>query len=115
MGWHRGAWYTARWVDRLLFPANGPSAITILPEWQDLSVGDFVPDGAPETECGFVVEHLEPQCALVLHSTSHLPLAWRERHHAQLDWSWTFVLRPDGPASICSNPSASSSSPSTKP
>lgn len=26
MGWGRAGWYTARWVDRLLFPANGPSA-----------------------------------------------------------------------------------------
>lgn len=24
MGWGRGQWYTARWIDRLLFPANGP-------------------------------------------------------------------------------------------
>jgi len=61
---------------------------------QDLAVGDFVPDGAPETECGFVVEHLEPCRALVLHSTSHLPRAWRERHDVALDWSWAFVLRP---------------------
>src|SRR5690242_10894110 len=54
MGWHRGGWYTARWVDRLLFPANRPSARTILPELQGLRVGDFVPDGPPETGCGFV-------------------------------------------------------------
>jgi hypothetical protein len=94
MGWHRGGWYTARWVDRLLFPANWPSATRILPELQGLRVGDFVPDGAPETRCGFVVERLEPHRALVLHSTSHLPAAWRERHHATLDWSWAFVLRP---------------------
>ena len=26
MGWHRGRSYTDRWVDRLLFPANWPSA-----------------------------------------------------------------------------------------
>jgi hypothetical protein len=39
MGWGRGAWYTARWVDRLLFPANGPSADEIVPELQDISVG----------------------------------------------------------------------------
>jgi hypothetical protein len=51
MGWHRGAWYTARWVDRLLFPANGPSAEHILPEWQDLAEGDWVPDGAPGCTC----------------------------------------------------------------
>lgn len=42
MGWGRGGWYTARWVDRLLFPANEPSATTVLPELQDLEVGDFV-------------------------------------------------------------------------
>ena len=96
MGWHRGGWYTARWVDKLLFPANGPSATVILPELQGLAVGDFVPDGAPETECGFVVERLEPQRALVLHSTSHMPKAWRERRGLALDWSWTFVLRPMG-------------------
>ena len=31
MGWGRGGWCTARWVDRLLFPANGPSADRIIP------------------------------------------------------------------------------------
>ena len=92
MGWGRGGWYTARWVDRLLFPANGPSADRIVPELQALAVGDFIPDGPPETECGMIVEQLEPERVLALHSTSHLPLSWRER--AELDWSWTFVLRP---------------------
>ncbi len=92
MGWGRGGWYTARWVDRLLFPANGPSAEAVVPELQDLAVGDFIPDGPPETECGMVVEQLEPERALVLHSNSHLPLSWRDR--AELDWSWAFVLHP---------------------
>ena len=32
MGWHRGGWYTARWVDALLFPANRPSAERIMPD-----------------------------------------------------------------------------------
>src|SRR4029453_6373032 len=32
MGWGRAGWYTYRWVDRLLFPANGPSADRILPD-----------------------------------------------------------------------------------
>jgi hypothetical protein len=40
MGW---GWYTARWVDRLLFPANGPSATTIVPDLQGLKVGDSSP------------------------------------------------------------------------
>jgi hypothetical protein len=59
MGWHRGGWYTARWVDKLLFPANQASVAHIIDQYQDLHVGDFIPDGAPETECGFVVEELE--------------------------------------------------------
>lgn len=98
MGWHRAGWYTARWVDRLLFPANWPSANRIVPELQDIAVGDFIPDGAPETECGLIVEAYEPNRSLVLHSTSHLPKSWRD--HADLDWSWVFVLDPldDGAA-----------------
>jgi hypothetical protein len=36
MGWGRGGWYTARWVDRVLFPENGPSADRIIAELQDL-------------------------------------------------------------------------------
>lgn len=94
MGWHRAGWYTARWVDRLLFPANWPSASRIIPELQDTRIGSFVPDGAPETGCGFIVEKLEPQASLVLHSTSHLPTSWRMRHGAALDWSWAFILLP---------------------
>ena len=92
MGWGRAGWYTARWVDRLLFPANGPSATAIIPELQRLEVGDFVPDGAPETHCGFIVEDLIPNRALVLHSTTHIPATWRDR--AVLDWSWAFHLTP---------------------
>ena len=61
MGWHRGGWYTARWVDRLLFPANGPSAVRVVPEFQDRRTGDFIPDGPPESGCGFLVERLEPE------------------------------------------------------
>jgi hypothetical protein len=94
MGWHRAGWYTARWVDRLLFPANWPNANRIIPVLQDTRVGDFIPDGRPETGCGFIVERLEPGRELVLHSTSHLPKGWRAKPDVSLDWSWAFVLRP---------------------
>ncbi len=90
MGWGRGGWYTARWVDRLLFPANGPSADRVVPELQDIDVGTFIPDGPPRAECGFHVVALEPERALVLRSNSHLPISWRDR--ATLDWTWAFVL-----------------------
>jgi hypothetical protein len=94
MGWHRAGWYTARWVDRLLFPANWPSADRLIPDLQDIKIGSFVPDGPPETECGFVVEELDPGRALVLHSTTHVPGSWRTKFGASLDWSWTFSLTP---------------------
>lgn len=96
MGWHRGGWYTARWVDVLLFPDNRPAADRIHAEWQGLAVGDEVPDGAPETECYFVVRELVPDRHLVLHSQSHLPPNFRDRFGAEIDWTWVFALRDLG-------------------
>jgi hypothetical protein len=92
MGWGRAQWYTARWVDRLLFPNNGPSADRIVPEWQLLKVGDRILDGPPEANCAFVVEALDPLRHLVLHSREHLPPGWAERYDASIDFTWTFVL-----------------------
>ena len=100
MGWHRGGWYTARWVDRLLFPANAPSAAELVQSLQHLQVGDFIPDGPPETECGFTVRSIEEPHFLVLYSTTHLPLSWRRRGWAAVAWTWSFVLLPlDGGSS----------------
>lgn len=92
MGWGRAGWYTYRWVDRLLFPANGPSADRLLPDHQRLAVGDRIPDGPPETNCFFTVRVLEPPRLLVLHSDSHLfgPLA--DRDDVAMDWMWTWQL-----------------------
>jgi hypothetical protein len=92
MGWGRGQWYTARWVDRLLFPDNGPSADRVVPEWQHLQVGDRVLDGPPDKHCAFVVRLLEPNRHLVLHSREHLPPGWADQYGASMDWSWAFVL-----------------------
>lgn len=96
VGWHRAGWYTARWVDVLLFPANEAAADRIHPEWQDLAVGDRVLDGDPSTECWFVVDELEREHHLVLHSRSHLPPELRDAAHAGINWSWTFLLRDLG-------------------
>lgn len=88
-GWHRAGWYTYRWVDQLLFPANAPSATEILPEFQGLAVGDRVPDGPPESGCYFVVERMEAPHLLVLRSHTHLPPWPRD---AWLDWVWTWSI-----------------------
>ncbi len=94
MGWGRGQWYTARWVDQLFFHDNGPSADRLHPEWQDLAVGDRVLDGAPDKNCAFRVAELESNRHLVLHSREHLPPEWAARYGASIDWSWQFVLDP---------------------
>lgn len=56
VGWHRGGWYTYRWVDALLFRQNAPSAERILPEFQRLGLDDIVPDGTPASGCFFRVD-----------------------------------------------------------
>lgn len=95
-GWHRGGWYTARWVDRLLFPANWASADRLVPELvRDLAAGDTIPDGPPGT-AEFVVQRAEAPYLLVLYSTTHFPASWRDRYGARLEWAWTFVLEPEG-------------------
>ena len=78
MGWDRGGWYTARWVDVTLFQANGRAADRIHPEWQQLDVGDRVLDGPHRPGGFFVAAELEPEQGLVLHSRSHLPPDFRD-------------------------------------
>ena len=94
VGWHRGGWYTPRWVDRMLFPDNWPSANHLDPALvRDLQPGDMIPDGPPGT-AQFVVESVAAPRVLVLHSTTHLPPTWSQRFGADLDWIWTFALDP---------------------
>lgn len=92
MGWRRGGWYTAEWVDRLLFPANGPSADHIMAEMQSIRPGDTIPDGPPEAGCEFTVADLKENQHLILHSEDHLPPGWKQRYSAWINWTWAFVL-----------------------
>lgn len=94
MGWGRGGWYTYPWVDRLLFPANGPSADVIVPDHQDLAVGDHIPDGPPDSGCYFTVRRLEPARLLVLFSDSHLFGPMADRDEVAMAWAWTWRLTP---------------------
>jgi hypothetical protein len=90
MGYHRAGWYTYPWVDRYLWHIENPSASQIVPQLQDLSVGDVVPDGEPGTAF-YRVAVLDPPRALVLHSTSHVPQPLRGR--MAVDWTWAYELR----------------------
>ena len=56
MGWHLGGYYTAGWVDRVLFPGNWTSLDTLDPCLvRQLRPGDRIPDGPPGT-AEYVVE-----------------------------------------------------------
>ena len=92
MGWHRGGFYTPGWVDRLLFPANRPSADRLDPQLvRDLRVGDTVPDGPPGT-AEYVVVEVDAPRVLVLRSTTHVPPGWGEKYDARIVWTWAMTL-----------------------
>lgn len=85
MGYGRGGWYAIdpleRWIGAGDFLTGG-SATTVVPELQELSLGDRVPM-SPTVH--LLVAHLEAPRALVL----ALPAG-------PLAWVWAFVLAPDG-------------------
>lgn len=119
MGYYRAGWYTdPSWWDR---PADeylkalrrkeaeesgmgdreAPSAERVIPEFQDLKVGDTILDGPPGTAF-FTVRLVETNRALVLYSDSHLrylvPGSIRDnpRYGVYGEFSWAFVLEEEG-------------------
>jgi hypothetical protein len=83
----RAGWYTPHWLDRLSFGIKQRSANRIVPELQQLAVGDRIPDSA-DWSVFFTVEVVAPPHALVLHSTRHVikPIE-------TIDFSWAFAIR----------------------
>ena len=80
MGSGRGGAYTYDWLENLL-GLNMHSASEILPEYQDINVGDELPlgPGGPVMR----VEVLDPPRALAFRTTDQ-------------NWVWNFALLPDG-------------------
>ncbi len=77
MGYQRGGWYSYDWLDNF----GVPSARRIIPELQNLKVGDKL---APTTG-GFVVAALEPPHSMVLVSRTA---------KGRIMMSWSFLLEP---------------------
>ena len=80
LGYRRGGLYSYDWLDRLFGFLDAPSAEAILPEFQQLAVGDVIPVGRG---AGFPVSALEPFRALVLSGESE-----------GFRWTWQFGLYP---------------------
>lgn len=111
MGYHRGGWYANEWLDRVIWRVDARNADRILAQYQNLSVGDIVPDG-PDYAAYFWVRALEPERAIVYYSirhpyrghpidpTNHDDLLRLERNLVEggkyIEFSWAFVLQPQG-------------------
>ena len=91
MGWGRAGCGTYRWVDRLLFPANGPSANRILPSTSGCARAIMSPTAHRRPTAGSPWELLEADRLLVLRSTRHSPLSWPPAGLA-MDWIWSWHL-----------------------
>lgn len=82
LGKRRAGWYLPVRVERLV-PSSRRGARTVLPQWQDLAVGDVIPDyGGPDA--GFEVAVLDPPRHLVHRS-----------RRGRTDLSWALVLTPE--------------------
>jgi hypothetical protein len=79
IGYQRGGLYSYDWLDRLFGYLDRPSATRILPECQDLAVGDQIPLGRGPS---WPVAVVEPRRALVLDM----------RNMGGFDWVWQFGL-----------------------
>ncbi|MFZ5823996.1 MAG: hypothetical protein ACOY94_06675 [Bacillota bacterium] len=97
MGDGRGGLYSYDWLENLV-GCNMHSVDRIVPEWQDLKVGDMVkimPAGGPS------VERMEPGRLLLLSSFVDPKLQSYDRSGprpaAYIDQTWLFALEPVGP------------------
>ena len=79
IGYQRGGLYSYDWLDRLFGYLDRPSATRILPEFQDLAVGDRIPVGRGPS---WPVAVVDPPRALVLDM----------RNMGAFDWVWQFGL-----------------------
>jgi hypothetical protein len=91
IGYQRGGLYSYDWLDRLFGYLDRPSATRILPEFQNLAVGDTIPMGQGPS---WPVAVVEPGRALVLDM----------RNMSSFDWVWQFGLAPARVAGIGAQP-----------
>jgi hypothetical protein len=80
MGYQRGGLYSYDWLERRMGVLDRPSAESILPEFQSLSVGDTIPIG---NDPGWPVAAIDKERVLVL-----------DIRRPRLHVTWSFLLTP---------------------
>jgi hypothetical protein len=98
IGQGRGGFYSYDWLENLM-GLNIHSADRILPEFQDLRVGDLIPL-APDN-FGFPVAILEPERSLVLYGDTRLAAPgegppMRPGDYLTTRWGFYLLPQPDG-------------------
>jgi hypothetical protein len=109
-GYHRGGWYIDTWWDKFeqkyFWPfvvpkeARGtyiPAASKILPEYQNISEGDIIPDGPPGSAFYEVVGVKENRL-LLLYATSHFKyvapqFVYKTKFAPNGAFCWAFIIR----------------------
>jgi hypothetical protein len=109
VGYHRGGWYIDKWWDKfeqdnfwpLIVPkeARGyyePPADEIMPEYQNISEGDIVPDGPPDSAYYEVVE-IQENHLLLLYATTHFnymapQFLYKTKFAPKGAFCWAFIL-----------------------
>ena len=93
---HRAGWYTPHWLDVAMWGDRPRSADHIVPELQDLKVGDTVPDSA-DYSVYYDVEAVVPPVQAAADSRRTCcctPCAMSFGPIKESDFTWVFVLRP---------------------
>jgi hypothetical protein len=110
MGYHHGGWHIDTWWDKViqehfwprLVPKDArriykPPANEILPEYQELRIGDIVPDGPPGSAYYEVID-LREEKLLLLYATSHFKyvapqFVYKTRFAPKGCFCWAFILK----------------------
>jgi hypothetical protein len=91
MGFGRAGWYSYDMLD-----ARNPAPDGVMPEFQDLKVGDVMPT---HPGGGFLVKVVEPERALVLYTDTDLLRSQSGREdnesYPEIQASWAFYLQPE--------------------
>lgn len=82
MGFERGGMYSYDWVDRAMGILDEESSWQILPEYQELKVGDLIPMGSGPS---WPVKSLDPYRSLVLYGKE-----------SNVEFSWSYLLEEVG-------------------
>lgn len=98
IGQGRGGFYSYDWIENAM-GLDIHTANQILPEFQDLKVGDLIP--LSEDEFGVPVAILEPQKSLVLHGDTREPgpgsaPVMKEGDHMATVWGFHLIPQEDG-------------------